>query len=100
MVRSIEFKSVRNDFQSTLREDLNKIKPSKNLLVLADKTKNLYEMTSNQYKTLLNKNITKIYRKAYSNAKRNIDKEAKKHSKELNLEGKMECYAKRQHSLP
>ena len=37
MVRSIEFKSVRNNFQSTLREDLNKIKPSRNLLVFADK---------------------------------------------------------------
>ena len=36
-----------------------------------------------------------MYRKADSNAKRNIDKEAKKLSKELNLEDKMERYAKR-----
>ena len=50
MVRSIEFKSVRNNFQSTLREDLNKIKSSRNLLVFADKTTNLYEMPPDQYK--------------------------------------------------
>ena len=44
MVQCIEFKSVRNNFQSTLREDLNKIKSSRNLLLLGDKTTNLYEI--------------------------------------------------------
>ena len=78
MVRPIEFKSVRNDLQSTLREDLNKIKSSRNLLLFADKTTNLYEMPTDQYKTLLNNNITKTYRKADYNAKRSIDNEAKK----------------------
>ena len=66
MVQSIEFKPVRNDFQSTLREDLNKIKSSRNLLVFADKTTNLYEMPPDQYKTLLNNNITKTYHKGRS----------------------------------
>ena len=42
MVQSIEFKSVRNNFQSTLGEDLNKIKPSRNLFVFGDKITNLY----------------------------------------------------------
>ena len=78
-----------------LREDTNKIKSSRNLLVFPDKTMNLYEMPPDQYKTLLNNNITRTYRKVDSNAKRNIDKEAKKLSKELNLEDKVECYAKR-----
>ena len=77
MVRSIEFKSVRNNFQSTLREDLNKIKPSRNLLVFADKKRNLYEMPPD------------------SNFKRKFDKKAKKLSKELNLEDKRNCYAKK-----
>ena len=95
MVRSIEFKLVRNNFQSTLREDLNKIKSSRNFLVFAYKITNLYEMPPDQFKTLLKNNITETYRKVDSNAKRNINKEAKKLSKELNLEDKMECYAKR-----
>ena len=95
MVRSSEFKFVRNDFHSKLQEDLNIIKPSRNLLVFVNKKTNLYEMIPVQYKTLLNSNITKLYCNADSNAKRNIDKEAKKFSKELNLEDKMECYAER-----
>ena len=33
-------------------------------------------MPTDQYKTLLNNNITKTHDKADSNAKRNIDKEA------------------------
>ena len=52
-------------------------------------------MPPSQYKTLLNNDITKTYRKADSNTKRNIDKEAKKLSKELNLVDKIKCYAKR-----
>ena len=66
MVRSVEFKSVRNIFHSTLRDDLNNVKFSRNLLVFA-------EMPPDQHETLLNNNITKMYRKADSNAKRNID---------------------------
>ena len=49
MVQSLEFKSVINNFQSTLREDLNKIKSSRNFFVIADKTTNLYEMPPDQY---------------------------------------------------
>ena len=95
MVRSIEFKSVINNFEFTLRKDLNNIKSFRNLLVFADETTNLYEMPTDQYTALLNNKITKTYRKADSNTKQNIDKEVKKLSKDLNLEDKMECYAKR-----
>ena len=51
----------------------------------------LNEIPLDQYKMLLNNNISKTYRKADSNAKQSIDKEAK----EQKLEDKMECYAKR-----
>ena len=95
MVRSTEFKSVTNDFQSMLREELNKIKSSRNLLVFADKTMNFNEISSDQYKTLLNNNITKVYHKTDPEAKRSIENEAKKISTEQNLEDKMECYTKR-----
>ena len=63
--------------------------------MFADKTTNLHEMPPGQCKTLLNNNISKTYCKADSNAKQNIDKEAKKLSKEMNLKDKMECYAQR-----
>ena len=67
MIRSINFKPVRNDFQKKLTEDINNIKSSENLLIFADKTANLYEMTPEQYKTILTNNVTKTYRKAERN---------------------------------
>ena len=56
-------------------------------------------MPPDQYKTLLNNNITKTYRNADPNAKRNIGQEAKRLSKELKLEDRMECYTKRPASI-
>ena len=73
--------SVRSNFQSTLKEDFNKIKSSRNLLVFADKTRNLYEMPPDQYKKWLNNNISKAYHKVDSNVKWSINKEAKELSK-------------------
>ena len=45
IIRSINFKPVRNDFQKKLTQDINNIKSSENLLIFADKITNLYEMT-------------------------------------------------------
>ena len=64
IIRSINFKPVRNDFQKKLTEDINNIKSSENLLIFADKTANLYEITPEQYQTILTNNVTKTYRKA------------------------------------
>ena len=37
MVRNMEFRKVYNDFQDKLKEDINKIRFSKNLFVFVDK---------------------------------------------------------------
>ena len=44
MVRNLDFRKARNDFQDKLKEDINEIRSSKNLFVFADKSTNLYEM--------------------------------------------------------
>ena len=83
MIWSINFKPVRNDFQKKLSKDINNIKSSENLLIFADKTTNLYEMTPEQYKTILTNNVTKTYRKAERSTQITIDREAKTISKTL-----------------
>ena len=57
MIGSINFKTVRSDLQKKLTENINNIRLSKNLLIFAGKTTNLYEMTPEQYKTILSNNI-------------------------------------------
>ena len=59
IIRSINFKPFRNDFQKKLTQDINNIKSSKSLLIFADKTTDLSEMTPEQYKTILTNNVTK-----------------------------------------
>ena len=74
MIRSINFKPVRNDFQKKIADDINNIKSSENLLTFADKITNLYEITPEQYKTILTNNVK---------------------NKTLHLEKRMEGYAER-----
>ena len=44
MIRKTEFIKVRNDFQDKLKQDLETIRYSKNVLAFADKSSNLYEL--------------------------------------------------------
>ena len=49
MKKNIKFRSLRNIFQSKLKEDLKKVKSSGKITVLADKTTNMYEMSKEEY---------------------------------------------------
>ena len=66
IIRSINFGPVRNDFQKN--------------------SQNLFEMTPEQYKTILTNNVTKAYQKAERSTQLNIDGGIKTISKTLELE--------------
>ena len=59
LINKIEFKTVRDQFQSKLKSDISKVKFSKNLFVFADKTRNIYELSKDSYDKLLAENVTK-----------------------------------------
>ena len=63
MIRDVVFRPWSNDFQSKLRNDLNNILSSDDVLVAADKTNNYYGMKVDDYNELLNKEIQDGYRK-------------------------------------
>ena len=91
MIRKIEFIKVRNIFRDKLKQDLETIRSSKNLLAFADKSTNLYELSKESYEKLLHDSITQTYKKPPVNAKQKIDRESKKFAKSLRLKGRMEC---------
>ena len=62
MVQNIEFKRVKSNFQ-ILSNDVKNIKKNPKYLIAADKTNNLYELTTEKYNKLLIKNISKTYKK-------------------------------------
>ena len=76
MIQSIEFRSVQ-----------------KNMLVFADKSTNLYEVSREHYAKLLHDNIMQTYNRASPGGKRKIDKESKKFAKHLGIDDIMECYS-------
>ena len=63
MVHNIEFRPVRNNFLSKLKDDMKVINNTKEVLVNADKSTNNYKMNKNAYSKYLTENITKTYKK-------------------------------------
>ena len=90
MARSIEFQNRPNSFQLTA--DVNSIRSSPNMLISADKTNNLYEISTENHNKLLLDNVTKSYKKAPETLENNINKEAKKIATDLNLAGKIQKF--------
>ena len=64
LVKSVEFRRIKNNFQAELQNDVSRIKGSRNVIVAADKTTNFYEMSKDEYLKLLADNITAGYQKA------------------------------------
>ena len=59
MVNNIEFRNINNDFQN-----INEIKTCNEILVSADKSRNLYKLEKDQNQKLLKEKITKTYKKS------------------------------------
>ena len=77
MIQFVNFKQVNNPFLNKLKEDTNRIKNEPKLLIAADKTTNFYKLEPSTYNDLLEKNITKSYKKAQPEMTQAIHKETK-----------------------
>ena len=76
MIENNKFRKVKCWFQNKLSSDIrNNIKKSEELLVPADKTTNSYSMDAPTYNGLLQKNITKTYKKVAPDITNPIDLE-------------------------
>ena len=64
IAKNISFKNINNEFQNKLKSDVSKIRNNPNVLVFADKTNNIYELTKKDHNKLLIDNITKTYKAA------------------------------------
>ena len=54
LIENIQFRSGKNHFQKSLANDLKKINSSPNILLFADKTRNIYEASLDTYNKLFN----------------------------------------------
>ena len=86
MVQNIELKKVKPNFKMQLSNDVKNIKTNPKLSIPADKTNNLYELTTENYNKLLIENISKAYNKTTISAINAINTEAKATAKYLNMD--------------
>ena len=97
MIESIKFWKVQCEFQKKLSADIkNNIVKSDKLLVPADKTSNFYRMDTTSSNDLLQKNITKTYKKVTQVTTCSIELEAKAIAKKLHLDDRINTTAKRE----
>ena len=95
MVRNIEFTQIKSAFLSRLKNEVNSIKKSSNIIISADKTSNMYEMGKESYQKLLKENVTKVYKKVDDTTVNKINKK-RRVLVVLSLDKKkVECYANR-----
>ena len=75
---NIQLRTISEEFLNKLNEDINKIRSLDKMFVSADKTRNYYEITEENYNKILHDNITKTYKKTQPSLPKNINMKAKK----------------------
>ena len=94
LIKSVKFKNVKNRFLDQLHKDIPSIKKSKNVFIVAGKTRNIYETDKNTYKELLTDSISKTYKKTEYNIYNKINKEAKTIADNYGVSERVDCLAK------
>ena len=73
MVRNIEFRNAINSFQTKLSSDIKRMKTNNNLLIQADKSRNIYLMSKDTYTKHLTETVTKTYKQCSRKKVKNIN---------------------------
>ena len=95
MVTNVKFTNVVDPFLDNVAEDLEKVNSSENVLIFADKTRNIYEVTPGAYDKLMTDNITKTYKLGNDNLTEDINSELKNIASNLSIADRVDTMAKR-----
>ena len=95
-MRSIQFTPHLNEFQKHLHRDVKEITQTTDVFISADKTPNIYRMSGDRYRKLLNDNITKSYKTTSVAATRDINFEAANIATRLGIAERVEIYAEKE----
>ena len=93
MMENIEFRNVSNQFLSNLDNDLKKIKSSQNVYIFADKTKNIYESSPENYNKIVKENVTKTYKLAEHDVLEDINFELQQITTDLSIGDRIDTMA-------
>ena len=97
LVKSVKFKHHKNNnLQNTMKQHIQEMKNETRLYVAADKTHNFYKVTPEMHKEMLEKEITKEYKKAKDNDLNKLNKEDKTIAEELEIQDRLYAFQKRE----
>ena len=88
-IKNLEFKRVNNEFQSNLKNDIRQIRESNNLVVSADKSRNIYKVSKANFERMMHENVTKTYKKCNTNKSNSINL-AKQISSKLKIDDRVQ----------
>ena len=94
MVKNVKFRDVECNFLKKLSSDVKNVKRSNGLIVPADKTTNFYKLDTKSYNKLLEKNITKTYKKIPAQTVKSIQTTSKKIAERLHVADRVNTTAK------
>ena len=90
--KGVQYRPVRSHFQSQLKDTINNIMNTEEVLVKADKTDNLYKIPVDNYRVLVNNNVTKEYKKTDVQSINLVNKEAKVIAEKLEIANRVDIY--------
>ena len=100
MISSIDFRPIQNKFVSKLSKDIKNIKKTKELLINADKSTNIFKMFKEDYQKYLRNNITKAYKKSNRNRENDINLDTKIIAQNLIIDDQVEKMQETEAFLP
>ena len=96
IIKEVKFTKETNDFQNKIKKDCKDIKSESKIFAAADKTSNYYKTDPEDYLKLLEKNITKDYKKTEDKIVTNIEAGDIKLTKKLDIDDRVFETTKRQ----
>ena len=60
MIKNLEYRNTKNEFSEKLADDIKLIKSTKEMLINADKSRNIYKVSCENYEKYLVENIKTI----------------------------------------
>ena len=96
MIQSIKFRKINNPFLLKLKNDIDRIENESKLLIPADKTTNIYKLERPVYNELLERNITKSYKKSQQTTIQTIQAIDKAITSKLGIDNRVDITAKKE----
>ena len=95
LISNIRFRNINDEFLNNIGKDIRTVASSNDVLIFADKTRNIYKSSPENYHKLLSENITKSYKIGDEGLTSEINNELKNISYNLGIGDRIDIMAEK-----